>query len=49
MEAPNRYLDYLIDPDFQVVNRVFVSSFEKSADRTHTHNILSPNCRNKAL
>ena len=37
MQAPNPYLDYLIDPSFQGVNRLFVLSFENSADRTaHT-------------
>ena len=30
---PNHYLDYLIDPSFQGVIRLFVLSFENSADR----------------
>ena len=35
--ASNPYLDYLIDPSFQEVNRFFVLSFENSTDRTvHT-------------
>ena len=33
----NPYLDYLTDPGFQKVNRLFVLSFENSKDRTvHT-------------
>ena len=28
------YLDYLIDPSFQGVNRLFVLSFENTIDRT---------------
>ena len=33
-EAPNRYLDYLIDPSFQGVNRLFVLRFDNTTDRT---------------
>ena len=33
-ERQNQYLDYLIDPSFQRVNRLFVSSFEDKAQRT---------------
>ena len=34
---PNPYLDYLIDPSFQGVNRLFVLSIENTTDRTvHT-------------
>ena len=37
MQASIPYLDYLIDPSFQEVNRLFVLSFENSTDRTvHT-------------
>ena len=37
IQASNPYLDYLIDPSFQEVNRLFVLSFENSTDRTlHT-------------
>ena len=32
--AQNRYLYYLINPCFQVVNRLFVLSFENENDRT---------------
>ena len=32
--AQNRYLNYLINPSFQGVNRLFVSSFENKNDRT---------------
>ena len=37
IERPNGCLDYLIDPSFQGVNRVFVLSFDDNAHRTrHT-------------
>ena len=37
IEGPNEYLDYLIDPSFQGVDRIFVLSFENNAHRTrHT-------------
>ena len=32
-EAPNQYLDFLIHPDFQAVNRLFVLSLENEHDR----------------
>ena len=32
-QAQNRYLDFLIDPSFQVVNRPFVLSFESEIDQ----------------
>ena len=36
-EKQNQYLDHLIDPIFQRVNRLFVLSFKNNADRTaHT-------------
>ena len=36
-ERPNQYLDFLVDPSFQGVNRLFVLSFENENDRTvHT-------------
>ena len=34
MQAPNPYLDYLIDPSFQGVNRLFGLLFENTTDRT---------------
>ena len=34
MEKPNKYLDYLIDPNFQGLNRLFVLSFQNEAQRT---------------
>ena len=47
IQAPNPYLDYLIDPSFQGVNRLFVLSFENNTDRTvHTKN-YSPNAEIK--
>ena len=37
MRGPNPYLDQLIDPSFQEVNKIFVLSFENTADWTvHT-------------
>ena len=33
MQAPNLYSDYLIDPSFQGVKRLFVLLFENSTDR----------------
>ena len=37
MQVTNPCLDYLIDPSFQEINRLFVLSFENSSDRTvHT-------------
>ena len=37
VKAPNPYLDFLIDPIFQRVNRLFVLSFESRNNRTvHT-------------
>ena len=32
-ERPNQYLDILVDPSFQGVNRLFVLSFENENDR----------------
>ena len=32
-QVQNRYLDFLIDPSFQVVNRPFVLSFENEIDQ----------------
>ena len=37
IEAPDSYLDFLVDPSFQWVNILFVLSFENKNDRTvHT-------------
>ena len=37
VQTPNPYLDFLINPSFQGVNRLFVLSFENEEDRTvHT-------------
>ena len=33
-QAPNEYLDYIIDAIFQGVNRTFISSFEIMHDET---------------
>ena len=34
IQAQNQYLDYLIDPSFQGLNKVFVLSFENNAHWT---------------
>ena len=34
IDRQNQYLDYLIDPCFKVVNRLFVLSFENDTDKT---------------
>ena len=37
IQVPNPYLDYLIDPRFQGVKRIFILSFENKGNRTvHT-------------
>ena len=36
--ANNRYLNYLINPSFQGVNRPFVLSFENENDRSYSKN-----------
>ena len=41
IQAPNPYLDYLSDPSFQGVSRLFVLLFKKTIDRTlHTRYYL---------
>ena len=40
--AQNRYLNYLINPSFQGVNRLFVLSFENENDRTSRTNYYLP-------
>ena len=47
MFPQNRYLNYLIDPRFQVVNSIFVLAFENKTDReVHTRYCL-PNAEVK--
>ena len=41
--AQNRYLNYLINPSFQGVNRLFVLSFENENDRTSHSTYYLPN------
>ena len=48
IQAPNPYLDFLIDRSFQGVNRLFVLLFENTAERT-VHKILPSDCKNKEL
>ena len=41
IQSPNALLDYLTDPSFQEVNRLFVLWFENTTDRTaHTKHHL---------
>ena len=40
IERQNPYLDYLIDPSFQGVNRLFVLSFEDEAQEQVTNDII---------
>ena len=40
--AQNRYLNHLINPSFQGVNRLFVFSFENENDRTSNSNYYLP-------
>ena len=41
-ERQNQYLDFLIDPSFQGVNRLFVSSFEDETQRTRCKRCYLP-------
>ena len=42
IQSPNPYLDYLIHPGFQEVNRIFVLSFEINTDTTVYTNYYLP-------
>ena len=41
IQIQNQYLDYLNDPGFQGVTRLFVSSFEDNAHRTSQEEVSS--------
>ena len=45
--AQNRYLNYLINPSFQGVNRIFVLSFENENDRTSHSTYFLPKVKLK--
>ena len=45
--AQNRYLNYLINPSFQGVNRLFVLSFENETDRTSDSTYYLPKVKIK--
>ena len=47
VQAPNPYLDILINPSFQGVNKRFVLSFEKKDSTADAYKILPSNCRIK--
>ena len=42
MERQNQNLDYLVDPSFQRVDRLFVLSFEDNAHRTRDTGYFLP-------
>ena len=44
----NRFLNYLIDPSFQGVIRLFILPFENETNR-EVYTILYSKCRNKIL
>ena len=46
-EAPIPYLDFLINPSFRGINRLFVLSFKNKDNRTAQTKFS--NCRNKGL
>ena len=48
-ERSNQSSDYLIDPSFQGVNRLFVLSFQNEGQRTKLQKILSSDSRNKKI
>ena len=45
--APNPYLDYLIEPSFQKVNKLFVSEFNALDDRTRQSRYYLPTAKLK--
>ena len=45
--AQNRYLNHLVNPSFQGVNRLFVLSFENENDRTSHSNYYLPKVKIK--
>ena len=48
--AQNLYLNHLVEPSFQGVNRLFVLAYKNDTQRTSNKIIkLSPKCRNKIL
>ena len=48
-QTKNNNLNYLIDPKFTKLNRLFVSSFENENDRTSFSKVLCTKCSNKRL
>ena len=49
IEKQNQYLNYLIGPSFQGVNKLFVLSFENEAQTISYKKIFSSDCRSKEL
>ena len=48
-QAAKNNLNFLIDPTFNNVNRLFVLAFPNEEDRSFFFKILNTNCRNKRL
>ena len=42
IEKPNEYLDYLIDPSFQGLNRLFILPFKNNAHKTRNTGYYLP-------
>ena len=49
MQAQIQYLDFLIDPDFEGVDRLFVLLSENNAYRTSYNEYFLPTVKNKRL
>ena len=49
LSTQNPYLDYLVDPSFQVENRLFALPFEDNTHRTRHRRIFSSKRRDKRL
>ena len=47
MQARNQYLDYLIDPSFQEINKPFVLTFWVSANRLARSRYYLPTIKTK--
>ena len=47
--AQNANLNYLIEPSFQGINRLFVLAFDNDEQRTSNKKIFFSKCRNKRL
>ena len=48
-QTRNRNLDFLLDTNFQGVNRLFVLSIRRQESSRNLQTVFSSNCRNKRL